>query len=328
MHLRDIFNSRRTTFSFEFFPPKTDAAGKSLFESATELERLRPTFVSVTYGAGGSTRERTHDLVVRLKRETSLQPFPHLTCVAHTEDEITRILERYAQAGIANIVALRGDMPRPVGAGGGLSVAATGGGGGPGGGPSAGVVTAFDRACDLVKHIRAFGDRGGHPDKGGFGIAVAGYPEGHHETPNRVKEMDYLKAKVDAGADAIITQMFFDNRDFYDFRARCELAGIKVPIIAGVMPITSLANMHRMAELALGTRFPAALVRAVMRAGEVDAAVERVGTHWATEQCRDLLDNNVAGLHLYTLNKSKATQNIYLNLGVSDSDGLAKCEAR
>ena len=302
MHLRDLFNSRRTTFSFEFFPPKSDEAARGLFESARELEKLRPSFVSVTYGAGGSTRERTHDLVLRLKRNTTLEPFPHLTCVAHTEGEITAILERYAHAGIGNIVALRGDMPR-----GGVET------------PS-----AFPRAADLVRHIRTLGDRGIHPPGGGFGIAVAGYPEGHHETPNRVKEMDHLKAKVEAGADAIVTQMFFDNRDFYDFRARCELAGIRVPIIAGVMPITSLGNMHRMAELALGTRFPAALVRAVMRAGENDAAVERVGTHWATEQCRDLLDNNVAGLHLYTLNKSKATQNIYLNLGVSDSDALVK----
>lgn len=301
MHLRDLFNSRRTTFSFEFFPPKSDEAARSLFESARELERLRPTFVSVTYGAGGSTRERTHDLVLRLKRDTTLRPFPHLTCVAHTEAEITAILERYAAAGISNIVALRGDMPK---------------------GLPAGTTSAFDHAAALVAHIRKFAERGGHPDPQGFGIAVAGYPEGHYETPNRVKEMDFLKAKVDAGADAIVTQMFFDNRDFYDFRARCDLAGIRVPIIAGVMPISSLGNMHRMAELALGSRFPAALVRAVQRAGENDAAVERVGTHWATEQCRDLLDNNVAGLHLYTLNKSKATQNIYLNLGVQDSDGL------
>ena len=301
MHLRDIFKSRRTTFSFEFFPPKTDAAGANLYESAQELERLRPTFVSVTYGAGGSTRERTNDLVVRLKRETSLRPFPHLACVAHTEDQITRILERYAEAGIANIVALRGDMPKNM---------------------DADTPSAFPYAADLVAHIKKFGEQGRHPSSKGFGIAVAGYPEGHHSTPNRVKEMEHLKAKVDAGADAIITQMFFDNRDFYDFRARCELAGIKVPIIAGVMPITSLPNMRRMAELALGTRFPAALIRAVLRAGEDDAAVERVGIHWATEQCRDLLDNNVAGLHLYTLNKSKATQQIYLNLGVKDSEEL------
>lgn len=302
MHLRDIFNTRRTTFSFEFFPPRSDEAARNLYESAQELEQLRPTFVSVTYGAGGSTRERTHDLVLRLRRDTTLRPFPHLTCVAHTEGEITRILERYAQAGISNIVALRGDMPRTL---------------------PAETTSAFANAGALVEHIRRFGERGGHPSAKGFGIAVAGYPEGHHETPNRVKEMDYLKAKVDAGADAIITQMFFDNRDFFDFRARCDLAGIRVPIIAGVMPISSLANMHRMAELALGSRFPAALVRAVQRAGEVDEAVERVGTHWATEQCRDLLDNNVSGLHLYTLNKSKATQNIYLNLGVKDSEGLA-----
>jgi methylenetetrahydrofolate reductase (NADPH) len=135
-------------------------------------------------------------------------------------------------------------------------------------------------------------------------------------------ELDHLKAKVDAGADFIITQLFFDNRDFYDFRSRCELAGIRVPIIAGIMPITSAQGMKRMAELALGARYPAPLQRAILRAGSDADAVRRVGVHWATEQCRDLLDHNVAGLHLYTLNRSTATREIYQSLGVKDSSGL------
>jgi methylenetetrahydrofolate reductase (NADPH) len=147
---------------------------------------------------------------------------------------------------------------------------------------------------------------------------VAGFPEGHPTTPNRLKEMDNLKRKVDAGADYICTQLFFDNRDFYDFRERCDLLGIKVPIIAGIMPITSKGGMTRMAELALGARFPAGLLRATGRCRD-DDQVAKVGVHWATEQCRDLLHNNARGIHFYTLNRSDATRRIYENLGVADS---------
>lgn len=300
MHLRDMFVKSERTFSFEFFPPKSEAAVAELLSAATEFERLRPTFVSVTYGAAGSTRERTHDLVVRLASETSLDPMPHLTCLSHNETEIREILSRYARAGISNLMALRGDWPQD----GAVSVG------------------SFRYAVELVRHIRRFGDSGEHPDRRGFGIGVAGYPEGHPGTPNRLEEMDHLKAKVDAGADVIITQMFFDNRDFYDFRERCLLAGIRVPIIAGIMPVTSIAGMKRMAEVAGGTRFPASLIRAVNRAGGDEAAVARVGVHWATEQCRDLLDHGVAGIHFYTLNRSPATRQIYESLGVKDSLAL------
>jgi len=177
---------------------------------------------------------------------------------------------------------------------------------------------AFRYAGDLVRFIRSWP---APPDPRGFGVGVAGFPEGHPTTPNRLKEMDYLKQKVDAGADYVCTQLFFDNRDFYDFRERCELAGIKVPIMAGIMPITSKAGMQRMAELALGARFPAALLRAGGRCGD-DGALARVGVHWATEQCRDLLHNNVRGIHFYTLNRSDATRQIYENLGVRDSVAL------
>jgi methylenetetrahydrofolate reductase (NADPH) len=159
------------------------------------------------------------------------------------------------------------------------------------------------------------------PDKRGFGIGVAGFPEGHPGTPNRLNEMDFLKRKVDAGADYICTQLFFDNRDFTDFRERCDLAGIKVPIIAGIMPVASKAGLVRMAELSAGSRIPAGLLRAVSRCSD-DAAVEKVGIHWATEQCRGLLDVGVKGIHFYTLNKSDATKQIYQNLGVADSTGL------
>jgi methylenetetrahydrofolate reductase (NADPH) len=306
MDIRDIFSQRRTTFSFEFFPPKTPAGALELFDHIAELEQLRPTFVSVTYGAGGSTRQVTHDLVVRLRERTSLDPMPHLTCVCHTHDDIDRILDRYAQAGITKILALRGDPPRQ------WSVAERGD-------PH----KDFKYAAELVRFVKRYNESGRHPYPRGFAIGVAGFPEGHPDTPNRLLELDRLKAKVDEGADFIVTQLFFNNRDFYDFRDRCELAGIRIPIIAGIMPITSLPGMKKMAELALGARFPAPLIRAVNRTGGDDDAVKRVGVHWATEQCRDLLDNRVAGIHLYTLNRSTATREIYASLGVKDSDALA-----
>ena len=303
MHIQDIFAKHPTTFSFEFFPPKTGQGAEELFNNIAEFEALKPSFVSVTYGAGGSTRELTHDLVVRIHNSTALDPIPHLTCVCHGEREIRKIVERYARAGVSNILALGGDPPRGME----LYDRST---------------DAFHHAADLVRSIRAFNDSGAHPDKRGFGIGVAGFPEGHPTTPNRLLEMDYLKAKVDAGADYIVTQMFFDNRDFYDFRERCELAGIRVPIIAGIMPVTSMGGLERMAELAAGARFPAPLLRSVQRAAHDGEAVKRVGIHWATEQCRDLLDRGARGIHFYTLNRSDATKRIYLSLGLRDSEAL------
>ena len=295
MHILDIFKSGKPTVSFEFFPPKTAEAQAQLFTTIRDLETIRPAFVSVTYGAGGSTRELTHDLVLRLKTETTLDPIPHLTCVGHNEEEITRILERYAAAGVSNILALRGDPPRDR----------------PDYDHSR---DTFPQAAALVSFIKKFS---GHPDQRGFGIGVAGFPEGHPATPNRLIEMDHLKAKVDAGADYICTQLFFENRDFYDFRERCDLAGIRIPIVAGIMPVTSVSSMKRMAELAGGARFPARLLKALQRAGDSPEAVRQIGLHYATEQCANLLDNGVSGIHLYTLNQSTATREICQRLGVT-----------
>jgi methylenetetrahydrofolate reductase (NADPH) len=299
MHVRDVFDAHRTTFSFEFFPPKTPEGFEDLFCTIAQLQELAPSFVSVTYGAGGGTRQRTHDLIVRIHKETNLTAVSHLTCVCHSEEELAAILDRYAESGIENVLALSGDLPRdrPDHDRG---------------------QDAFRYAADLVRFLRS---RTKLPDPRGFGIGVAGFPEGHPTTPNRLREMDHLKAKVDAGADYVCTQMFFDNHDFYDFRERCELAGIKVPLIAGIMPINSRKGLETMAQLSLGTHYPAKLLRAVGRC-EDDEAVARVGTHWATEQCRDLLDNGVRGIHFYTLNRSDATRQIYRNLGVKDSVAL------
>lgn len=305
MHIRDILAEHQTTLSFEFFPPKTETDSNALFENIASLETLQPSFVSVTYGAGGSTRELTHNLVTRLKSTTTLDPVPHLTCVCHQEHEIRTILEKYAEAGVSNILALGGDPPRDL----------------------TGYVKAndaFQHASDLVRFIRKFNESGVHPDRRGFGIGVAGFPEGHPATPNRLDEMENLRRKAGEGADYICTQLFFDNRDFYDFRERCELAGITAPIIAGIMPVTSLAGMKRMAQLALGAHFPARLTRALERCQDDPAAVRNVGIHWATEQCRDLLDHGVQGIHLYTLNKSDATRQIYQSLGLRDSTVVRK----
>jgi methylenetetrahydrofolate reductase (NADPH) len=294
MHIAEILQSNPISFSFEFFPPRDASASEQLFGAISELNTLKPAYVSVTYGAGGSTRELTHSLVRRISRETELTVVSHLTCIGSSREEIGMLLDVYQAEGIRNIMALRGDPPKGVGR---FEPHPDG----------------FAHATELVAFIKSR-----YP---GMGIGVAGYPEGHPETPNRLTEIEYLKQKVDAGADYICTQLFFDNRDFYDFRERCELAGITVPILAGIMPITSLKGMKRMADLASGTRCPARLLRALARA-EDNAHVEKVGIHWATEQVRDLIDNGVRGIHFYTLNRSNATLRIYDSLGVTSSDRL------
>lgn len=302
MHVADIFARDGLTTSFEFFPPRNPKGWESLYGTISEFEALSPSFVSVTYGAGGSTRDQTHELVVRLRRTTKLDPIPHLTCVGHTTAQVEAILERYAAEGVTNVLALRGDRPRD-----GSADQAAG---------------DFAHAADLVRFVRKFNESGRHPDPRGFGIGVAGFPEGHPETPNTLIQMEHLKAKVDAGADWICTQLYFDNRSFYDWRDRCELAGIRIPILAGIMPITSSAGLKRMADLAAGTRFPASLLKSIARCGSDEEAVARVGVHWATEQCRDLLDHGVRGIHFYTLNRSDATRRIYESLGVRNSAQL------
>jgi methylenetetrahydrofolate reductase (NADPH) len=255
-----------------------------------------PDFVSVTYGAGGSTRELTHDLVERIQHTTKLDPIPHLTCVCHNEEEIGAILLRYAKSAIGNILALGGDRPTAM--------------------PYDKSRDEFKHAVDLVNFVRRFNESGAHPDRRGFGIGVAGFPEGHPATPNRLVEMDHFKAKVDAGAHYIVTQLFFDNRDFLDFRERCALAGVHIPIIAGIMPITSMGGLKRMAELAAGARFPAKLLRALQPCQNDPETVRAVGIQYALEQCHDLIANSVAGIHFYTLNRSDATRMIFDSLGI------------
>lgn len=297
VHIADVLKSNQPALSFEFFPPKTQEGSDALFQTISDLTPLEPVYVSVTYGAGGSTRQLTHDLVVRLAQELGITIVAHLTCVGAGKDEIKQILERYAESGINNIMALRGDPPKEAA------------------GEWKPHPDGFFYAAELVAFIKKHFPA--------MGIGVAGFPEGHHATPNRLKEIDHLKAKVDSGADYICTQMFFDNHDFYDYQERCALAGIHVPIVAGIMPITSRKGMQRMAEMTLGSRFPGKLLRALARA-EDDEYAENVGIHWATEQVRDLIDHGVAGVHFYTLNKSKATLKIYQSLGIRKSAAVRR----
>ena len=296
MHISEILKGQGPHFSFEFFPPKTEETAKNLFESIKKLTELKPSYVSVTYGTGGSTQQLTKDLVIRINKETQLTVVAHLTCIGTNKTEIQNILNEYSLNGIKNIMALLGDPPRGVG-------------------NLLKQKDNFQYAYQLVEYIKK-----NFPE---LGIGVAGFCEGHPATPNRLKEIEYLKAKVDCGADYICTQLFFDNRDFYDFCERCEIAGIKVPIIAGIMPISSRKGLIRMAELALGARFPGKLLKAISRA-ESDEYVEKIGIHWATQQVLDLLDNNVKGIHFYTLNKSKSTLKIYEALGVKNSDSFKR----
>ncbi len=264
--------------SFEFFPPKTDAGFAALFTTIDELKSIKPSYVSVTYGAGGSTREKTVQLVERIQRELGIRSMAHLTCVGHTAVEIGNILDELWKAGIRNVLALRGDPP----AGQHQFVVTEGG---------------FANADALVKFIA---DR--HP----FCIGVAGYPEGHPQCLNRVRDLEHLKRKIDNGGNFVVTQLFFDNQDFYRFRDNARSIGINVPIIAGIMPILNVAQIKRFVSMC-GAKIPQPLLVKLESLESDPEAVHRAGVEHATDQCRDLLANGVDGIHFYTLNKSKAT---------------------
>jgi methylenetetrahydrofolate reductase (NADPH) len=281
MRIDQTLNTGKPTVSFEFFPPKTDAGFQQLFVAIEELRPIKPTYVSVTYGAGGSTREKTVDLVVRIQRDLGIRSMAHLTCVGHTAEEIGSILDDLWAGGVRNVLALRGDPP----AGQSGFVKTEGG---------------FGYADELVAFAAARHD---------FCLAVAGYPEGHPQCLNRIRDLENLKRKVDAGADVIVTQLFFDNAEFYRFRDAADAAGIKVPVVAGIMPITNVSQIKRFIGMC-GAKIPHPLLLK-LEAIEHDAdAVYAAGVDHATEQCADLLRQRVAGLHYYTLNKSKATADI------------------
>lgn len=281
MRIDRIMGLGLPTVSFEFFPPKTDAGFASLFQNIDDLKPIHPTYVSVTYGAGGSTRQKTVDLVGRIQRDLSIRSMAHLTCVGHTADEIGNVLEELWTSGIRNVLALRGDPQQ-----GQSQFVAT-----PGG---------FAYADELVKYVAAKHD---------FCIGVAGYPEGHPQCLNLSRDLEHLKRKVDNGGDFIVTQLFFNNTDFYNFRDRARAAGIKVPIIAGIMPILNVAQIKRFVSMC-GAKIPHSLLLKVEALEADPEAVHATGVEHAIQQCKDLLASGVDGLHFYTLNKSKATVQI------------------
>ncbi len=285
MKIIDIIRSKRPIFSFEFFPPKTEEAMIQLFETLSRVKRLNPGYISVTYGAGGGTRDKTIEIVERAKNEIGLESVAHLTCVGHSRQEIKNILDELTRSGIENVVALRGDpptgetrfIPHPDG---------------------------FKHANELTAFIRA-----SYP----LCVAVAGYPEGHVESADKETDWNFLHEKVKAGADVIITQLFFDNHDFFAFEKRMHEKGITVPIIPGIMPITNYNQIMRFTRIC-GAKMPAKLLSDLDVVQNDVEAVQRLGVEYATVQCRELIAHGVPGIHFYTLNKSNASQEIIKNL--------------
>jgi len=268
-------------FSFEFFPPKDAEGVERLFETIAELRPYEPTYVSVTYGAAGSTQRLTVELVRRIKHEVGIEAMAHLTCVGATREDLAGVLDELRAGGIENVIALRGDPPR------GETVFKKTEGG-------------FANASELVALIRARYD---------LCVAAACYPEKHLEAPDAATDLRHLKAKVDAGADFLITQLFFDNADYFAFVERARAAGITLPIVAGIMPITNLSQIKRFTSFC-GSRIPDALLAELEAAGGDNDAVRAIGVEYATAQCRDLLARGVPGIHFYTLNRSLATRHV------------------
>jgi methylenetetrahydrofolate reductase (NADPH) len=285
MKIRDLFPSQPQTFSFEFFPPRSDDEVAALFTRAQELKALGPGFISVTYGAGGSTRQQTFDLVQRMQTELGLVAMAHLTCVGHSQEDLRGILGELQQRGIDNLMCLRGDPPR-----GQSHFVPT-----PGG---------FTHAYELVSLARTMGD---------FCIGVAGYPETHPECPDQQRDLEHLKAKVDSGADFVTTQLFFDSRDYFTFCHRARQLGITTRIIPGIMPITNYRQIVRFTQLC-GATIPAVLQQRLEPLADDPQATLEIGVEWACRQCEELLTGGAPGIHFYTLNRSLATQRIFAYL--------------
>jgi methylenetetrahydrofolate reductase (NADPH) len=287
MRIDDLLGQGKPTISFEFFPPKNEAGFSQLYQTIEDLRPLRPSYVSVTYGAGGSTRQKTVELVEKIQNEIGIRAMAHLTCVGHTAEQLGGILDDLWKCGIRNVLALRGDPP----AGQSVFTATEGG---------------FANADALVAYAHGRQD---------FCIGVAGYPEGHPQCLNKTRDLEYLKRKVDNGGNFVVTQLFFDNADFYRFRDRARAMGVNVPIIAGIMPITNVNQIKRFVSMC-GAKIPHRLLTKLEAVESNPDAVHALGVDYAAMQCRDLLFNEVDGLHFYTLNKSKATVDIVKTLNV------------
>ena len=286
MKIRDILQEKRTV-SCEFFPPREEDGIPAVFRAIDRVATYNPDFISVTYGAGGSTRAFTERITMQVKHETALEVMAHLTCVAQTRDEVHGVLERLDEAGVENVIALRGDPPR----GQENFVAAEGG---------------FGHATELIDHIRANFD---------FGLAAACYPEGHTESPDLDSDIRYAREKVEKGADFLITQLFYDNKYFFEFIERAHRAGIDVPIIPGVLPILNTAQIRRFTSLC-GASIPPDLDSKLDRFAEDDNAVRDLGVEYASRQVEELWENGVPGVHFYVLNRSYSVSRILANLNL------------
>jgi len=291
MKIPELLKTKTPVFSFEFFPPKTSEGIKPLFETIQNLKTLSPSFVSVTYGAGGSTQAVTVDLVSRIKNELKIEAMAHLTCVGSGRNDLDRILYRLQEVGIDNVLALRGDPPQ------GQTIFSR---------PADGFSYAFELVAYLRKNFK-------------FSLGGACYPEGHIECRDTKTDLTYLKQKVDAGLDFLITQLFFDNQYFFDFLEMAYHAGIRVPILPGIMPITNVNQVKRFTKMC-GANLPETLLKELDAVDGDEEAVSKIGISHASQQCRDLLKQGVPGLHFYTLNKSPATRAILESL--SDIRGL------
>jgi methylenetetrahydrofolate reductase (NADPH) len=291
--IKDLLATGAPTFSFEFFPPKTDEGVRILWQAITELEPLKPTFVDVTYGAGGSTQDRTLEVVKRIVAETSLTVVAHLTCVGATVDQLRRTIAEFADAGIRNVLALRGDMP---------------------GGPQAtweATRGGLRYASELVELLHAEGD---------FCVGVAAFPEKHPESPDRDTCALNFTRKVAAGADFAITQFFFDAKDYFSFVENAARQGSTVPVIPGLMPVTNVSQIERMAAMS-GAEFPRDLAARLHAVADDAEAVRAIGVEVTADLCVQLLAGGAPGIHFYTLNRSTATREIYERF--SDAQGHA-----
>jgi len=280
--IRNLLNPSKPCFSFEFFPPKTPEGEQTLWATLDDLRQLDPGFVSVTYGAGGSTRDRTIALVSQIKQRTGIEAMAHLTCVGHSKEELVSVLQALSRARVENVLALRGDPPK----GSSTFQAAPNG---------------LRYASELVELIKA--------QDLGLCLGSACYPEGHVETPSRDADLQHLKTKTDAGLDFLITQLFFDNAFYFDFVERARRLGINVPIVPGIMPITSFEQVNRFVRLC-GATVPMRLQLALEKVKDDPEAVAQLGVAHATVQCLELLSRGVPGIHFYTLNRSPASRMI------------------
>ena len=285
MKIKAILEKVQPSFSFEFFPPKNSEGFEQLFTTIGQLEFCQPTYVSVTFGAGGSTRAQTIDLVGRIKNEIGLEAMAHLTCVGSSQEELRSVLDTLQEKGIKNILALRGDPPQ-------------------GQEKFEKPENGFAYANELVEFIRKHYE---------FCVGVAGYPEGHVECLDTKVDLENLKRKVDAGADFIVTQLFFDNRFYFDFVERAQNIGISIPIIPGIMPILNVKQTQRFTKMC-GSTIPETLMKQLESSQDEPEAVRRIGIEHATLQCELLLQEEAPGIHFYTLNRSNATLKILESL--------------